>query len=765
VIVGTTPVLDCSVIICAYTDRRWDQLELGYAAVAAQLGENDQLIIVIDHNEDLERRARREFHRALVVCNTESPGLSGARNSGICRAEMPVVVFLDDDACPEPDWLDAYRTAFMDPRVQVVSGAVEPRWHAGAAPVWFPEEFGWVVGCDYRGLPAHGAAVRNPIGANMAIRREALQKVGGFSAAVGRIDTLPLGCEETDLSIRLRQVDPTALIVRNTSARVQHTVPADRTRARYFLSRCYWEGRSKAVLAGRVGTHDGLAAERRCVVATLTRGMLRGLRSTATGQPSGLLRAAAITAGFTATAFGYARGRLRRDTSPCEVTSSTNGTARAGASSAPDFTAWRPMVMAEYRLDGPEDQVTATPGSRTRLLVTSAGSPLGFVDVPSGEAVPPSSEIARQVAVDPPADPPPTPFIGSGDFTPSVSVVIPTRGRSFELVRCVRSVLAVDYPDFEVLVVDNNDRAGAVEELLGPLQHDARLRILHQPVRGASPARNLGIVEGRGEIIAATDDDVIVSARWLAELVAPFTDPRIACVSGLVLPNGFSAPAQEMFEEFGGFGKGFRPVRFDLQANRADRALYPYAVGIYGSGNNVAFRREVVVALGGYDPQLGPGTPARAGEDLDLFLRVLFAGDAIYYQPRAWVLHHHRNTVEALRQQLRDYGRGLSAVMLIWALSDPRRALDIVRRLPAGLRHLLDPSSDKNEARTASYPAELRRSELRGMVEGLFLTAYARLRHPRIWKARALPLSGPPSTTSQSPTTGGRDRGMSHDAV
>ena len=729
-IAQTSPV-SCSVVICAYTDRRWDQLVLGYRVTVSQLRAGDQLIVVIDHNDQLEQQARRELDGALVITNVGDAGLSGARNSGVSRATGEVVVFLDDDACPNPGWLDAYRATFRHPSVQVVSGAVDPVWAGESAPRWFPPEFGWVVGCDYRGLPADGSRVRNPIGANMAIRRTSLEKVGGFSVDVGRIGTLPMGCEETDLCIRLRQADPSAVMLRNTAAGVRHAVSADRRRLRYFLSRCYYEGRSKAVLAARVGAEDGLSSERHYVTKTLSTGVLRGFGSVVSGQLLGPLRSAAIVAGLTATAFGFARGRWRQpDAAP--------------AASSP----WLPLVMSEYRLDDPNQRVVATSNSRTRLLVTSAGSPLGFVDLAPSEQIPTPEQISEQLSSDQSAiGPAAGAFTGSAAFTPRVSVVVPTRGRSFELVRCIRSVLAVDYPDFEVLVVDNNDRAGSVDELLAPLRHDARLRVLHLGERGASRARNMGIVEASADIIAATDDDVVVSPTWLRELVAPFSDPQITCVCGLVVPDGFSSPAQEMFEQYGGFSKGFRAVRYDLGAHRADHVLYPYSAGIYGSGNNVAYRRSAVMAFGGYDLRLGPGTPARAGEDLDLFLNVLFAGGAIYYQPRAWVKHHHRDSLEALRKQLRDYGRGLSAVMLTWALSSPRRAGDIGRRLPAGLRHLLDPRSDKNKGRSTNYPAKLYRSELRGMLEGACIVAYDRIGRRTGRGGRRAPLRQPPAAS------------------
>lgn len=723
-IAGVTPAPppSCSVIVCAYTERRWEQIVAGCAAAAVQLREGDQLVLVIDHNEDLETRARRELSHALVVASDGPRGLSGARNTGIAAATGEVLVFLDDDARPEPGWLDAYRTAFARPEVQVVAGAVIPAWAEGAPPRWFPEEFGWVVGCDYRGLPADGSPVRNPIGANMGIRRSALVRTGGFATEVGRLGTLPLGCEETDLCIRLRQADPAAVMLRSTAASVHHAVSSDRHRVRYFLSRCYYEGRSKAILADRVGSQDSLSTERGYVVRTLSRGVLRGLAS---GRPSGVLQAVAIVAGFVVTAVGYLSGR------------------RVSAAPAPAVEPvpakpWQPLVLQEFSLDALVAQDQPQPGTRRRLLVTSAGTPLGLVDLTGSQPTPSSEELVQRVSGN--GRSPREDFRGSTAFTPAVSVVVPTRGRSFELVRCVRSLLAVDYPHFEVLVVDNNDRAGAVAELLEPVAHDPRLRVLHQPERGVSPARNLGIMAAGGEIIAATDDDVVVSPQWLSELVAPFADPDIACVTGLVLPDGFKTPAQEIFEEFGGFSKGFHPARYDLRDFRSDHVLYPYSPGIYGSGNNVAYRRSVIAALGGYDRRLGPGTPARAGEDLDVFLKVLFSGASVYYQPRAWVRHHHRDSLDELGRQIRDYGRGLSAVLVTWALSDPRRALDIVRRLPAGLRRLLDPSSDKNEGRTADYPVELRRRELRGMAEGLVLTAWDRVRHPAALRARLEPL-------------------------
>jgi len=312
-----------------------------------------------------------------------------------------------------------------------------------------------------------------------------------------------------------------------------------------------------------------------------------------------------------------------------------------------------------------------------------------------------------------------------------VSVVVATRGRTSELLLCVESILTQNYSNFEMVVVDNNDDPARLPELLADQLADPRLRIVHEGRRGVSIARNRGTELARGRIIASTDDDVVVSSHWLRELVAAFADITVECVTGLVVPNGFETPAQELFEEFGGFSKGFETVRFDLVGHRGAEALYPYSAGVYGSGNNVAFRKSALEAVGGYDTRLGPGTLVQSGEDLDVFLKFLFAGKTIVYQPRAWVRHSHRRTMDDLHVQLRNYGRGLSAVLLKWALSDRRRLLEILLRLPAGLRRLLGDDSERNVGRSQSYPASLGRAELRGLIEGLALLPVQAIRTRR----------------------------------
>ena len=307
-----------TVVVCTYTDRRWPELRAGTEAVAAQLGPGDELVIVVDHNPELFARVRAELPGRAVE-NAAGRGLSGGRNTGVAAATKDVVIFLDDDACPAPGWVEAYRRRFTDPLVVGVGGSISPAWEGGAAPRWFPPEFGWVVGCDYVGLPGDGAAIRNPIGASMAVRRSALDVAGGFSELVGRVDTLPVGCEETELFIRIRQASPEVVVVRDESAVVHHLVPADRQTVRYFVSRCYHEGRSKAVLARTVGAGDSLSTERSYVRSTLPRGAARHLGHAVRGDLGGLGRALAVSAGLAVTAAGYLTVRARRGVRPVAV--------------------------------------------------------------------------------------------------------------------------------------------------------------------------------------------------------------------------------------------------------------------------------------------------------------------------------------------------------------------------------------------------------------------------------------------------------------
>lgn len=304
-----------SVIICAYTEVRWDQICAAVNSVRAQSLPSMETILVIDHNPALFQRAVAAMPDVAVVENQHPQGLSGARNTGAARARGDIIAFLDDDAVAHEDWLKFLADSYEDPRIAGVGGLTLPRWQT-RRPAWLPEEFYWVVGCDYTGMAPPGTPVRNLIGANMSFLRDAFHRVaGGFVTGIGRTSSgRPLSGEEVEFCIRLAQQSPGSIFVMDHRAMIWHFVPDNRCTISYFLSRCFAEGLSKAVVAERVGSEDGLSAEWAYTMRALPLGVLRGITELFRGDIAGAARAMTIVVGLGMTAFGYVGGRLGRTT-------------------------------------------------------------------------------------------------------------------------------------------------------------------------------------------------------------------------------------------------------------------------------------------------------------------------------------------------------------------------------------------------------------------------------------------------------------------
>jgi glucosyl-dolichyl phosphate glucuronosyltransferase len=296
--------MSVSVVICAYTLDRWDQIVLAMESVAAQQPDHET-ILVIDHNSELQDRAARRWPEAIVVANAGRRGLSAARNTALALASGEIVAFLDDDAVAAPEWLARLLAPFADPDVVAVGGSAVPIW-PGAAPAVLPEELLWIVGCSYRGLPLAEAPIRNVMGCSMAFRRDPLRAIGGFNPDTGRVGKLPIGCEETEACILLRQEDPRRSVRYVPSARVGHHVSADRVRLAYVARRSWCEGISKAGIARTVGRQDALASESVYATRVLPAGAWRELRR----GPSGVVPASAIALSLGLAGLGYLRGMI-----------------------------------------------------------------------------------------------------------------------------------------------------------------------------------------------------------------------------------------------------------------------------------------------------------------------------------------------------------------------------------------------------------------------------------------------------------------------
>jgi hypothetical protein len=204
---------------------------------------------------------------------------------------------------------------YQDERVLGVGGRIEPAWTRGR-PDWFPAEFNWVVGCTFPGGFDAPGPVRSLIGANMSFRRAVLGQMEGFRTG-GAVGASPLRCEDTDLCIRVTQQWPDGVLYYEPRALVSRRVPTARANWRYFRSRCFAEGLSKAQVARLVGSQRGLTSERRYVSRTLPVGLQRRLGDVVRGgSAAGARQAGAIVAGFACTAAGYVAGVAARQGRP-----------------------------------------------------------------------------------------------------------------------------------------------------------------------------------------------------------------------------------------------------------------------------------------------------------------------------------------------------------------------------------------------------------------------------------------------------------------
>jgi glycosyltransferase involved in cell wall biosynthesis len=313
-----------------------------------------------------------------------------------------------------------------------------------------------------------------------------------------------------------------------------------------------------------------------------------------------------------------------------------------------------------------------------------------------------------------------------------VSIVIPTFDRPESLRRCLVSLTAQrTRRPVEIIVVDNNPRSGRTAPLAAEFMPD-RVRFVAEERRGLSFARNTGIRAATRGVIVATDDDVTAPAGWIEALAAPFTDPEIMAVTGNVIAADLSGESQRLFEAYGGLGRGDEPLRVDSAWFWAFRRAVP--TWQLGATANAAFRACIFrdSRIGLLDEALGAVTPAGCSEDTYLFYRILRAGYAIQYEPRAWVWHHHRTDLRGLRRQIYSYAKGHVAYQLTTFLRHgDLRALE---RLTIGLPKLYALRARDNLRGTSAYPIRLIAVEIAGTLAGPWALWRSRRRVARLTK-------------------------------
>jgi cellulose synthase/poly-beta-1,6-N-acetylglucosamine synthase-like glycosyltransferase len=296
-----------SVIICAYTEDRWSLLGDCVASVEAQTAPPIEIILCIDHNEELLRRSEQHFGMGrpagsiplTVVANKYDGHLGSARNTAAEIASGEVLAFLDDDAAAAADWLEQLIAPYSDPRVAAVGGAPLPVFEE-QRPRWFPREFDWVFGCAYSGLPSTRARLAHLIGANMSVRRSALQEISGFHSD---------NHDDMDMCHRLAFAQYNVLY--EPLAVVSHFVPATRTTWRYFWRRCYFVNLGKVQAFANMQGAAHLGAELAFVGWIMTRGIPAGMDQVLRGDLYGLVRAGAMMAGIVLAGLGHLSGKLQ----------------------------------------------------------------------------------------------------------------------------------------------------------------------------------------------------------------------------------------------------------------------------------------------------------------------------------------------------------------------------------------------------------------------------------------------------------------------
>jgi GT2 family glycosyltransferase len=272
--------------------------------------------------------------------------------------------------------------------------------------------------------------------------------------------------------------------------------------------------------------------------------------------------------------------------------------------------------------------------------------------------------------------------------TPSITVIVCTRDRHSLLREALGAILRLDYPNFDVVVVDNAALTPATREMVRHEFPDPRVRLIVEPIPGLAQARNAGLRRARGDIVAFTDDDTVVDEAWLSEIAAGFErDPDAACVSGLVPSGELRSRTQAYFDSRVSWSKNLEPRVFSLAAPPDDVPMFPFTSGAFSTGANFALNRRTALSMGGFDTAFGAGTRTGGAEDIDMFTRIILEGHSLVIQPSAVVWHRHRDDFAELRSQASAYGNGLGA-WITKVLMNPRTARMALVRSPYAVRRL-----------------------------------------------------------------------------
>ncbi|QJE98764.1 glycosyltransferase family 2 protein [Luteolibacter luteus] len=741
-----------SVAVC--TRDRPDDMAKCLASLAA-LRTPPLEIMVVDNapaTDATERLVKERFPQFRYV-REDTPGLDHARNRAIVESRGEIVAYTDDDVMVDPGWTEALARVFAeDPAIGLVTGLIEPAELETEAQLLFERYGGFGRGCVRTYLQSRrGAAMTWNLvgagqlgaGANMAIRRELFEEIGYFDPALD-VGTPTLGGGDHEIFFRcLRSgmiclYEPTA-IVRH---RHRRSMP-ELSKLLYsygHATRCFFDREA-----------DEFPADRPAI-KKLARWWWRHWawdrwrRSAWSPTWFPLELVSREIRGYIDGKGGYRRARTkivadelkRPDTFKIRDENGARGPERVALVVVDIAQPLRTLHEGEGK-------------DRLEILVQWKGRPLGRLRMRClGCAIVPSrlaDEISRvlwwqvvtlgeeeegvawsrQVALLQEMVNPEPAQKKSLDETVGVSLIVATCDRPADLRRCLASVMASrTQRRLQIIVVDNRPGRPGIQEVL---KEFPQVELVEESRPGSSYARNAGLAAAREEIVAMTDDDMVVSPDWLERLIEPFRRADVAAVTGNTLPASLDSEAEIKFETYGGFGRGYSTREFDeYWFHRWRRRATP--TWQLGGTGNVAFRRSLFEdpEVGPFEECLGAGVPAGVGEDTLWFYQVLRTGMVILYEPAAVAWHHHRVTMAGLKKQLMAYSKGHVAYHLVTLLKyrDKRALVRLGYELPQSML-----SRVWGRLRgTYDYPWGLLGIEMTGMLLGP-LSLWQSKRHVR----------------------------------
>lgn len=744
---------EISVAVC--TRDRPRELDLCLAAIA-RLAMPAAEVLVVDNapSSDATERLVRERYPNVRYVREPRPGLDWARNRAIAEARSEIIAFTDDDAIVDAGWTGALADVFADaPHVHAVTGLVVPFELETAAHQDFENYGGFGRGFSraWNLAGSHHGAGRFGTGANMAFRRRLFDRIGTFDPMLD-VGTASDGGGDLDIYFRILQegyvlvYEPRAIVRHRHRPELERLrkqmrdwgkglfvymrratdrYPAERRRFRQLKSWWVWRYIVRRYLLSFIRT----TPFRRDLIVQEVRGALRSGRAYRDARRG-------------------AERIARESGEPAELWRGAPGSERPAGAQGAESVAVRTVELAR-----PLQPIVDVDGARAvQLYLMREGRPVGTFEIATG-GQPLSVPQQRDVLADfftPPLLKHRRPEIGAEierwfertgaralssaarterPQSEMVSIVVATFDRPDDLRACLRSLVAqASARPREIIVVDNHPSSGVTKPVVDEFP---AVCLVGEARQGLSYARNAGIAASSGAIIVATDDDVVMNPDWFDKLLAPFERDDVMIVTGNVLPAQLETRAQQLFEFYGGLGRGFERV----EAGGAwFGSWYREAVPTWhlGATANAAFRATIFShpQIGLLDPALGAGTPTGCSEDTDLFYRVLAAGFTIVYEPTAFVWHHHRRDMGALRRQLYAYSKGHVAYNLkTWQdYGDTRALFHLAFTLPKWQIKKLA----RWVRRSNSYPLALILTEIAGNLAGPFALWRARRRARRL---------------------------------